>query len=364
MMWTKIFLFNRLLRAGIFIAIIACLPAVSHAQYAYDITNLGSLGGPTYPYGINNKGQVVGVSYSTQFQQDHAFLYSNEAIQDLFPQKFNASNTGAAGIQAQGINDRGQIIGESPNGAYVYDPLTQVRHDLFNPARYGFPLGINQNGLVTGNYQIIDTTAYLYDSNTGIRQDIGMSQYFEAYALNNVGQVTGYIYTSKGLHASIYSNGVIQDIGTFPGASFSEGQSINGYGDVVGYSDHGNATPPHAFLYHNGVMQDIGLLHSYDNDSYAYGINNAGDVVGQSGFTGFLYHNGTMQALDSLVDPSLGWRMTSATAINERGQIIGYGNQGAFLMTPHRSAVPAPGSLLVCGLGGGLLVLRLRRKRS
>ena len=346
------------------------LTAAAHAQYAYDIVGLGSLGGVTYPWGINNKGQVVGLSYSSQFQQNHAFLYSSGTIQDVFPQNFAATSNGAAGIEANGINDRGQIIGHSPNGAYVYDPATGDRHDIFSPAQYSDALGINQAGDVVGEFHPSTTHSFLYHSSTGIYEDIGFlpggAPSATAYAINNAGQITGTAAAANiGAHAFLYSNGVMQDIGTFPGGRFAEGRGINDNGDVVGSSDHGGATPPHAFLYHNGVMKDIGLLHSYDNDSYAYGINNAGDVVGQSGFTGFLYHDDNMVSLASLIDPSLGWSIESATAINERGQIIGYGNQGAFLMTPHAAATPAPGSLLVCGLGGGLLLLRLRgRKRT
>ena len=113
-----------------------------------------------------------------------------------------------------------------------------------------------------------------------------------------------------------------------------------------------------------GRWQDLGTLHSFDNSSEAEDINNAGDVIGYSGGSGFLYHNGQMTALDSLIDPSLGWTISDAYGINNVGQIIGIGNQGAFLMTPHAAPTPAPSSLLVLLAGGGMLALRLRRKRS
>ena len=46
-----------------------------------------------------------------------------------------------------------------------------------------------------------------------------------------------------------------------------------------------------------------------------------------------------MLDLNSLIAPSSGWTLNSATAINDKGQIVGYGNDPAnqshaFLLTP------------------------------
>ena len=60
------------------------LSLCAHAAYAqsgYTITDLGSLGGDSYAYGINNSGQVTGVYYTATAY--HAFLYSNGAMRDI-----------------------------------------------------------------------------------------------------------------------------------------------------------------------------------------------------------------------------------------------------------------------------------------
>ena len=72
--------------------------------------------------------------------------------------------------------------------------------------------------------------------------------------------------------------------------------------------------------------------------SLAYGINNAGQVVGDSGFSAFLWQSGGgMTDLSILLPPDSGWRGLSAHAINNRGQIVGYGLHNeqfhAFLLT-------------------------------
>ena len=76
------------------------------------------------------------------------------------------------------------------------------------------------------------------------------------------------------------------------------------------------------FLYSMGTMQDLRTTLG-GADSYAYGINEAGQVVGASGTAGrdthaFLYSNGTMQDLGTL-----GGTFSAAQDINEAGQVVG-----------------------------------------
>jgi probable HAF family extracellular repeat protein len=91
-------------------------------------------------------------------------------------------------------------------------------------------------------------------------------------------------------------------------------------------------------------MQDLGTLGGAY--SSAHGMNNAGQVVGDSntsaGYTrAFLYSDGQMVDLNSLIPSDSGWTLQSAEAINNRGQIAGYGThngegQRAFLLTPDK----------------------------
>jgi probable HAF family extracellular repeat protein len=67
------------------------------------------------------------------------------------------------------------------------------------------------------------------------------------------------------------------DLGTLAGGSISFAYGINNAGQIVGDADNGQFT--HAFLYSNGAMADLGTL---GNNSYARGINDAGQVVGYS----------------------------------------------------------------------------------
>ena len=92
-------------------------------------------------------------------------------------------------------------------------------------------------------------------------------------------------------------------------------------------------------------MKDLGTLGG--PKSRAHDINNAGQVVGSADLVdngvvcshAFVYSGGKMRDLNSLVDPAAGWSLLVATAINDSGQIAGYGttpdgNTRAFLLTP------------------------------
>ena len=146
--------------------------------------------------------------------------------------------------------------------------------------------------------------------------------YSKASGINNNGQVVGGSYTSYGSnnrdHAFLYSGGVMTDIGSLPDYDESNATAINEIGQIVGSSwKYGNQDVIHAFLYSGGTMIDLGTLGS--NRSWAYDINNSGQVVGlsQIGYNGaFLYSGGSMIALAGL---------GSAVSINDSGQIVGPG---------------------------------------
>jgi probable HAF family extracellular repeat protein len=99
------------------------------------------------------------------------------------------------------------------------------------------------------------------------------------------------------------------------------------------------------------MLTDLGTLGG--SNSWAYGINSAGQVVGDSitasgADHAFLYSNGTMTDLNSLIDPRSGWTLETASAINNKGEIVGVGlnangQTDGFLLTMPNAALTAGG---------------------
>jgi probable HAF family extracellular repeat protein len=123
------------------------------------------------------------------------------------------------------------------------------------------------------------------------------------------------------------------DLGTL-GGDYSFAYGINDAGQVVGWSvtlgsHHGFITGP------NGVgMTDLGTLGGVRGASQAYDINNAGQVVGGSlisdglhGFTGLHgFITGPdgvgMTDLNSLASLPIGYVIGNAIGINNAGQVL------------------------------------------
>jgi len=309
----------------------------------YTITDLGTLGGTTsyarsYARGINNNGQVVGAA-GTADGLEHAFLYSNGSMLDL-------GTLGGTYSYAFSINNNGQVVGsavtdEDQNHAFLYSNGSMIDLGTLG-GMSSYARDINNNGQVVG-YDILDEygemRAFLYSN--GSMMDLFPGSGGGAVGINNNGQVLGSAYGST----VIYSNGNINylDFGG-PGDAYG----INDNAQVVGsYESPPGGGSWHAFLYSNGSTIDLGTLSG--RSSTAFSINNNDQVVGWSrllpppdegdGRHAFLFSNGSMMDLNSLIPANSGWTcLIVAYDINDRGQIVGYGDfngqDRAFLLTP------------------------------
>jgi probable HAF family extracellular repeat protein len=152
--------------------------------------------------------------------------------------------------------------------------------------------------------------------------------YSQAYGLNDAGQIAGIFYPANsglGQQGFLYSDGVMTDIGTLGGNGGTAAYGINASADVVGASFTSGNASSHAFVYSGGTMTDIGTLGGSDLTSVAYGVNNAGQVVGSSTLTNgsgtchaFLYSGSVMADLGTL-----GGSDSEAWGVNNSGQVVG-----------------------------------------
>jgi probable HAF family extracellular repeat protein len=227
----------------------------------------------------------------------------------------------------------------------------------------GFTVGatsVNSRGQVAGWSQpssrtALGTTAFLWQN--GRKTDLGTldGSPFGTYAfdINERGQIVGASSTAGGVsHAFLWENGRMRDLNTTPpgsAATLDRAAAINNVGQVAGRLLVGATSPvSHAFLWQNGQVIDLGTL---GGDSEAFGLNDLGQVVGWSDtgvddadgvriYHAFLWENGALIDLDRVIPAGLGWVLIRAQAINNLGQIVGFGRiRGqihAFLLTPQR----------------------------
>lgn len=346
------------------VAGLAQLPMNASAEYV--IKDLGAQSyGVSYATDINASGQVTG-HYTTSDGYYHAYRYDGSAFVDL------GSLPNSDYSYGLGINDHGHVTGYSVVDTYavafVHDGqgMTNISSpDETNSTGYA----INNSGAIVGDASRIGFhQAFLYEN--GSKEYLGTLAGSTSYAtdINSAGQVVGHstsdtLYT----HAFLFTDGNMVDLGTLPGGRTSFAHGINDAGMVVGASER-NRGVYHAFLHDGTTMHDLGKLNN-GNNSEAYDINNLGQIVGsaQAGtsrsYSAFIYDGAVMHNLNDMIEPTSGWHLTSAEAINDAGQIVGYGKYAgedrAFLLTPSSNMVPVPepASIGMFGLGAlGLLI--------
>jgi probable HAF family extracellular repeat protein len=368
----------------------------------YKVVDLGTLGGShSWASAINDKGQVVGSSYLAGDQNYHAFLYMDGKITDL-------GTLGGTSSRANGINESGQVVGWSDNSSgerrgFLYDSANEMKNlNDSIPADLGWSIyeagGINDKGQIAasswGNTQPDTDIVCDYWSGSGPAsgaalvlspiptagyevQDLGNlgSYYSRATSINDSSKVVGFSYADPcgGEQPFFYDESADPKM---QGLSMREATGLNNTGKVVGYReewinwscvDVGSGNDCwRAVLYDNATkqIQYLGDLRgTYPMGprgvfgSVASGINDSGDVVGRSGIQdgtyggdvhAFLKESGQpMIDLNTLIPADSGWTISSATAINNYGQIAATGSKDgvgthALLLTPTSSDNPTP----------------------
>ncbi len=268
------------------------------------INNTGALGRlhPTgvYTYGrsVNSFGYVTGsASQNDQFRAYESVGGTITPVAVL-PTGTDIGSGGTA------INERGSVAGWTG---------TAVNHD---PVQEGY-----------------DPTAFLYYAGTLVHITAAPAQYTFANGLNNNDLVVGdYGYSPDDSHGFAFNpySGMMTDLGTLGGLT-SIATAVNDAGQIVGYSAD-SAGVTHAFVDSGNQMVAIGG----SGTSEAYGISQDGHVVGAQDSGAFVYYGGIMTDLNALLPSGSGWQLSAAYGVNDAGQIVGEGLVGgnfhAFLL--------------------------------
>ncbi|MFZ0917729.1 MAG: DUF3466 family protein [Candidatus Udaeobacter sp.] len=359
----------------VLIGLMACLASgisTARGQVGYSLTDLGVVKDmqTSEVFAINQWGHVAGTGYNGS--ESCAFHYFNKFMEDA----------GGVNSRGFGISSTNMVVGDAVFGPAM-DPRSHaatfsggVAKDLgvLNGQVYSRANGANATGQVVGYSGLqrdsSQSHAFLWTYQTGMI-DLGTlgGAYAQANAINEAGFITGTADTWNMFvttHAFIYQPArpykpQMRDLGVLGGLS-SYGMAINGNNHVAGYSTlQANSGQVHAFLHNGNSMIDLGSLGAKGTNSdvsVALGVNKSDQVVGYSYLPGapgmplqqvaFLWRPNVGQMVDLntlLYGLGRNYRLISATAINDDGQIVANavdiqtGGLRAVLLTP---TPPAP----------------------
>lgn len=230
--------------------------------------------------GINNNGEMVGI-YTLGGQTDLGFAYLGGSFTSI---RYPGSNITT---QVGAVNDSGVIAGTALNTrnftsvGFLYDGSTFTTIKV--PGKQDpYADGVNNDGVVVGGvgvegagqcYELIGTKLKNVTPPPG-------GDFVLAYAtgVNNLGEVAGWT-TASTTTSFVYKGGKFRTL-VVPGSTdYTEAWGINDGGAVVGwYESCDPSCAIHGFALIEGKY--VSLNYPGASETLAFGINNAGEVVG------------------------------------------------------------------------------------
>jgi probable HAF family extracellular repeat protein len=305
---------------------------------------LTTLSGECSAWGINNNGYVSGYSYTSQGNQ-HAVVWNSttNAITDIGTLRNTITSAYGPTSTAYNLNDLNQVVGNAdlPNDAGDFTPFHAIKYSVttgivdlgtFTTSSpewqngYSIAYDINGNGDTVGIAHDSSWAflPFIHNNSTGMKQLAIDTNYasgeWYAVAINDSGMIGGHVIAATNQSLPYYwpnkSSAPVKI--TMPaGFPYGEIYGINAAGQMVGImwsSDQAGATE-HAFIFDktNGVRD-----------------------------------------LNALIAPSSGWVLNFARDINDKGQVVGYGEKSGlkrgFVLEPSSSAA---GDELAVDFGAG-----------
>ena len=298
---------------------------------------------------INNNGAVLG----------NVLFYPDP---DIFALGFISTTTTSKLIglgevnTAFGLNDYGQAVGwkytqpasslQPPYQAFLFNSNTNATIDIDNVAgRQSAATAINNAGQITGwlsteicpqgintpSCQGLPNTHAFFDSGSGL-VDIGTLGGANSIgtSVDNLGIVVGISGTASGAtHLFSYFRGHMYDLGTTAGLSFNNA-IVNDLGEILAISGFPGGVGV-SYLWRNNVFSKLPFVGaSMNNNTEIVGAKATVTAVSRA----YLYYNGISADLNEIVSPSVPL-LTSASSVSNNGKILATGINGQlYVLTP------------------------------
>ena len=164
-------------------------------------TDIGSFGGPSHAWSINDSGTIVGSSTNSSNGFAHAFVYSAGQMRDIDP--FGDPTFTTSLSVATDVNNSGKVVGyfldQTDNliHGFLYDGANFINIGLVGSAEVQ-PSAINRHGQVVGVHLVVDEMhAFIYERKriTDLNELTLSQSGWEltwAFDINRHGQIVGY----------------------------------------------------------------------------------------------------------------------------------------------------------------------------
>jgi len=226
---------------------------------------------------VNRRGHILVMAYNQTLLEHQGFLYADGRM-TVLP---------GEGVRAYGLSDDDVVVGEAlADGTPSSEPSywVQIQRKRIGNCCGGTAKGINVSGLVIGD---------LYDT---------------------AGHYGAFAWKAGGEPLSIGPEGI-----------FSSAVAVNAAGSIVIQAF------PGVYLYKGGELERLTLAPRFA--SHPHAMNACDLLVGAYGpysdaERAFVWDRTTgFQDLNLLIPAGSGWKLESATGVNDRGEIVGRGDR-------------------------------------
>lgn len=306
------------------------LSTTASAQTRYRITDLGLISGGTWyqPQAINDLGDIAGTAGIGM--DSRAFRWTQAGgIVVINPLGTNTSSG------AYGINNLGAIVGRSwstpdDSRGFVASANTPQPMTVTTIGPWTAGNAISDSGEIVGYGMDSIGRTYAARWVGGVATVIG-PVYSAATDINSSGKIAGYFGSGANRRGFVYENGTLTDIGVPPTSGYdtaaTSAEALNSGGRVVGTTEYTLSGAP---FYAGFDWNSQSGISDFGVESRTWDINDSGRPVGFGRLTtgagvAVVWENGVRVNLNTRLDSSPGWSLSTAFAINNSGWIVGEG---------------------------------------